>query len=72
MQFNCICRKVYYLLTLLANDSDSMLLLPRHSTHAVISIKIVSYMPITPFDQICLLYYYNALGHVYKEAYIGL
>ena len=34
--------------------------------------QIVSYMPITPFDQICLLYYYNALGQVYKEAYIGL
>ena len=27
---------------------------------------------IKPFDQICLLYYYNALEQVYKEAYIGL
>ena len=112
MQFNCICRKVWKLLTLLVNDSDSLLVLLQHSTHAVsmadwfksfriLSIsswynqlhsitestvrkihksysftmqylsRFVSYMPITPFDQICLLYYYNALGQLYKEAYIG-
>ena len=35
--------------------------------HHTISIRIVAYMLITPFDQICLLHYnhYNALRQVY-------